>query len=182
MSKVYTKAGDRGETGLLSGARVPKDHLRIRVYGTFDETNSVLGIVLAGSDLPTRERERLQRTQVQLFHLGSELAAGGVVNPGILLVGKTDTDALEREIDEMEASMQPLQHFILPGGTLAASHLHLARTVIRRAERELVVLNRDQPVRPELLEFVNRLSDYFFVFARYVNHLAGKTETQWKAR
>jgi cob(I)alamin adenosyltransferase len=178
--KIYTKKGDAGETGLFGGERVRKDHLRIRVYGTFDELNAVLGLALAepGAD---GLRERLARVQSELFQLGAELATPPGKNAGIALVGDADVERLEREIDAMEAGLAPLKTFILPGGSRLSAALHLARTVSRRAERELVVLHRDEPVRPEVLRYVNRLSDYLFVSAREANRAGGVEDVPWVA-
>jgi cob(I)alamin adenosyltransferase len=183
--KIYTKQGDAGQTGLYGGPRVPKDHLKIRSYGTLDELNAVLGVVLAeaaslkgkGADL----QARLLRLQSELFQLGAELATPSGKNPGIALIEAQHIEKLENEIDAMEAELSPLKTFILPGGTALASQLHLARTVSRRGEREIISLHREESLRPEVLKYVNRLSDYLFVCARFANHLAGVEDVPWIA-
>lgn len=180
--KIYTKQGDEGLTGLLGGDRVSKDHLRIRTYGTFDELNAVLGVVLASSPALNAElKARLTRIQNELFQLGSELATPRNKSPGIELLEESAIGRLEKEIDQMEAALSPLKTFILPGGALEGAYLHLARTVSRRAERELVSLHRAEPMRAEILKYLNRLSDYFFVCARYANHLAKCPDVPWNA-
>jgi cob(I)alamin adenosyltransferase len=179
--KIYTKKGDSGETGLFGGERVPKDHLRIRTYGTLDELNSVLGLALAEEGLSAALRKGLSRVQGELFQLGAELATprGKSVPSG--LIQEHEILSLEQEIDSMERQLPPLQSFILPGGSRVAAQLHVGRTVVRRAERELVVLNRAEPLREPVLRYVNRLSDYLFVAARYANHEAGVADVPWVA-
>jgi cob(I)alamin adenosyltransferase len=178
--KIYTKKGDEGQTGLFGGERVPKDHLRIRTYGTLDELNAVLGVVLASPSVGSELRQRLLRVQNELFQLGAELATPRGKDAGIALVRDADTEQLEQEIDAMEKTLAPLKTFILPGGSPASAHLHVARTVSRRAERELVALHRVESLRGEVLRYVNRLSDYLFVSARFANHEAGKADVPWK--
>ncbi|MBC7690520.1 MAG: cob(I)yrinic acid a,c-diamide adenosyltransferase [Methylotenera sp.] len=177
--KIYTKSGDSGQTGLFGGDRVPKDHLRIRSYGTLDELNSVLGIVLTDSTLADPLKNRLLRIQGELFQVGAELATPRGKEISIQLIEEVQVLSLETEIDEMEAKLEPLKTFILPGGSSGSAQLHFARTVSRRAERELVILHRAEPLRPVLLQYVNRLSDYFFVCARYANHTAGVKDVPW---
>jgi cob(I)alamin adenosyltransferase len=177
--KIYTKKGDAGETGLFGGSRVPKDDLRIRVYGSLDELNAVLGVCLTGKDVPEKLRERLVRTQAELFQLGAELATPRGKALPIAALDDPETETMEREIDAMEKELPPLKTFILPGGTKVSAELHLARTVSRRAERELVTLNRAEPQRPAVLRYVNRLSDYLFVCARYANLKAGTQDLPW---
>ena len=179
--KIYTKGGDAGETSLLGGVRVPKDDLRIRTYGTFDELNSILGVILTEPGLPEPLKAPLLRFQNELFQLGAELATPRGKSPGIALVGDVEIERLEREIDAMEEQLQPLLTFILPGGSRAAALMHQARTVCRRAERELVTLSRDEPQRSEVIQFVNRMSDTLFVMARYANHLAKVADVPWAA-
>ncbi|MBS1961407.1 MAG: cob(I)yrinic acid a,c-diamide adenosyltransferase [Bdellovibrionales bacterium] len=171
--KIYTKKGDQGETGLFGGDRVPKDHLRIRAYGTLDELNAALGLVTGDA--------RVRRIQGELFQLGAELATPRGKTASVALVDLAEVRALETEIDAMEKLLSPLTHFILPGGTPAASYLHVARTICRRAEREIVILHRAEPLRPVVLEYVNRLSDYLFVAARAANHAAGVADVPWIA-
>ena len=178
--KIYTKQGDSGQTGLFGGPRVPKDHIRIRAYGELDELNSVLGLVMieiASSPLGAK----IQRIQGELFQLGAELATPTGKSPGIQLIGDTHTAQLEREIDEMEAALPPLTTFILPGGSRSAATLHLARTLSRSAERGVVALHHEEPVRQEVLRYINRLSDYLFVCAREANRLAGEIDLPWIA-
>jgi cob(I)alamin adenosyltransferase len=179
--KIYTKGGDKGETGLFGGDRVPKDHLRIRAYGTLDELNAALGMALADCSKESPLYEPIIRIQSELFVLGSELATPRGKSLNIHLIGEAETHRLETEIDSMEAKLPPLKAFILPGGTRLSSALHLARTISRRAERETVVLNRSEPLRAEAMGYLNRLSDYFFVCARFANHEAGVADVPWKA-
>ena len=188
MMKIYTKQGDQGETGLFGGIRVPKDHLRIRTYGTLDELNSILGMVISRMDQEEVHdgrflelKSRLLRVQGELFQVGAELATPRGKSPGIELVSMDRVEELEHEIDSMEEKLPPLKSFILPGGTRLAAELHLARTVSRRAEREVVVLHRAEPQRDDVMQFMNRLSDYFFVCARFANHLLGREDTPWVA-
>jgi cob(I)alamin adenosyltransferase len=178
--KIYTKQGDGGQTGLFGGARVAKDHLRIQAYGTLDELNATLGLVLAQHPaLDPGLRGQLERIQSELFQLGTELATPSGRATGIRLLDESAAQAQEREIDAMEADLPPLKNFVLPGGHPASAALQLARTVCRRAERALVSLHHEEPQRPEPLRFLNRLSDYLFVAARWVNHRAGVADVPW---
>jgi cob(I)alamin adenosyltransferase len=179
--KIYTKRGDTGETGLFGGSRVPKDDLRIRTYGTLDELNAVLGIVLSETGVPTEVQRSLIRVQGELFQLGAELATPRGKTVGIQMLDLSQIESLEKEIDAWEAVLPPLKTFILPGGSTSAAKAHLARTVSRRAERELVTLNRAEPVRPVVLQYLNRLSDYLFVLARYLNHKMKIADVPWIA-
>jgi len=181
VMKIYTKKGDTGETGLHGGGRVPKDNLRISTYGTLDELNAILGMVTSDKTLPADLKLRLTRIQAELFQLGAELATPIGKSVGIALIGQTQIEAMEYEIDRMEVALSPLKTFILPGGSLSAAQLHLARTVSRRAERELVTLHRTEPARPEVLQYVNRLSDYLFVCARFANFESGMADIPWIA-
>jgi len=180
--KIYTKSGDTGETSLWGGGRVKKSHPRVNAYGTLDEANSILGLAL--SFMPTSEKttiDRLNRIQYELFTVGSELATQPGQKITIVLIEENSIQQMEKEIDEMEATLEPLKNFIMPSGSSAGSALHLARTVIRRAERDCVDLkfNTGDDLRPEVIRYLNRLSDYLFVTARFVNHALGKTETKW---
>jgi len=180
--KIYTKSGDTGETSLWGGSRVKKSHPRVSAYGTLDEANSVLGLAL--SFLPTGEKvilERLNRIQNELFVVGSELATQAGTKTTIVLIEEDAIVQMEKEIDEMEATLEPLKNFILPSGSSTGSALHLARTVIRRAERECVDLKfiSGEEIRPEVIRYLNRLSDYLFVMARHVNQTLKQTETKW---
>ena len=177
--KIYTKMGDSGETGLYGGARVSKDDLRIQAYGTLDELNATLGVAGADPLIPIQIREKLRRVQSELFQLGGELATPAGKSVPMELIGTIEIERMEKEIDAMELLLKPLTQFILPGGSLASAQIHLARTISRRAEREVVTLHGVQPLRDEILGYVNRLSDWFFVLARFANHLAGIEDTAW---
>lgn len=177
--KIYTKTGDRGETGLFGGGRVAKDSPRIEAYGVVDELNSIVGIVRAFKPGSAIDKV-LRRIQEDLFILGADLATPrSEVRSAIPRIDQSHVLSLERIIDKFELRLPPLKTFILPGGTPVASHLHLARTVCRRAERCLVHLSRSEDVGPQSSVYLNRLSDLFFVLARYANHVEKKKETQW---
>jgi cob(I)alamin adenosyltransferase len=181
--KVYTRRGDGGETSLFGGDRVAKDATRVAAYGAVDELNAVLGVVcadLADADL----LEGLRRVQSSLFDLGGELATPDVEEreaqgKGIPRVADADVESLERWIDRLDEETEPLQSFILPGGARAAATLHLARTVCRRAEREVVSLARVESVSDLPVRYLNRLSDLLFTLARAVNARAGVDEPEW---
>jgi cob(I)alamin adenosyltransferase len=179
--KIYTKTGDAGETGLFGNVRVPKDDHRIRTYGTIDELNATLGLALSEPGVPSDLAVRIRRIQGELFQLGAELATPRKKSVPTAVIDESHVAALESEIDQMESRMPELKTFVLPGGIRLASLLHLARTVSRRAERELTGLHRAEPCRTEVLSYVNRLSDYFFVTARYANHLANVPDIPWVA-
>jgi len=179
--KIYTKTGDAGQTGLVGGTRVEKDHVRIAAYGDVDELNSVLGFVRASwSNSPVDSL--LEAIQHDLFAVGAELATPDSAERGVQLITASRITALEEAIDANEAKLEPLQEFILPGGSLAASTVHLARTVCRRAERGVVTLRRepDIEVRDELLVYLNRLSDLLFVLARVANLTSGEPDIPWR--
>jgi cob(I)alamin adenosyltransferase len=178
-ASIYTRTGDGGETDLADGPRVPKNSARLEVCGDFDELNSWLGLIRC-EPLPNDIVKLLECIQRRLFDLGGELvtvAAG----PGQNAIGPRDVEALEQVVDRCEAALKPLDLFLLPGGTRAASMLHVARAVCRRAERNLVtLLNAERAaVSPALHAYVNRLSDLLFVLARTANHRAGVGETTW---
>jgi cob(I)alamin adenosyltransferase len=177
--KIYTKTGDAGETGLLGAIRVPKDHIRIQSYGTLDELNAILGMILTEAELPKRLNDNLSKIQNELFQLGTELATPREKEVKIPLINEIHIHHLESEMDRMEEDLPPLKNFILPGGTKSGAVLHYARTVSRRAEREIITLHRDEPLRLEVLQYVNRLSDYFFMAARWANQQASQEETPW---
>ncbi len=179
--KIYTKQGDAGETGLYGNIRVPKDDLRIQTYGTLDELNALLGLTRAQGDLPQSLMDTFLRIQSELFQLGTELATPRGKQSGMTLMDLSHIQKLENEIDHMEAKLQPLKNFILPGGARSSALLHFARTVCRRAERALITLHRAEPVRPEVLQYINRLSDHLFVCARFVNSTQKVIDITWKA-
>jgi cob(I)alamin adenosyltransferase len=179
--KIYTKKGDSGETGLFGNVRVPKDDHRIRTYGTIDELNAGLGLALAEAGVPSEIAARIRRVQGELFQLGAELATPRGKKITTVLIDEPHIEALEKEIDDMESRLPPLTSFILPGGARISALLHVARTVSRRAERELTGLNRAEPCRAAVLKYMNRLSDYLFVTARYANHLARIADIPWNA-
>lgn len=180
--KIYTKTGDDGTTSLFSGGRVMKTHLRVEAYGTVDELNSVLGVARAARPHPKTD-EWLAQVQRQLFNLGADLAtpleakADWIVRMDAATVGW-----LEQAIDDMTAELPPLTNFILPCGTLAAAHIHVARTVCRRAERIVVALQEQEPVGEQVLNYLNRLSDMLFTLARWENMQAGIAEDKWSTR
>lgn len=170
--KIYTRTGDRGETSLFGGARVPKNDPRIDAYGTIDELNSHLGVVLA-----IEANDQLLAVQRDLFEIGAHLASPGTSR--FTGVPQSRIDELERGIDAMEAELAPLKSFILPGGTPAAAQLHVARTVCRRAERLVVALHDDDPATQSSIAYLNRLSDYLFVAARFANHKRDVEDVPW---
>ena len=174
--KIYTKTGDAGLTGLLGGVRVAKDHRRVEAYGTVDELNATLGAALAFLEGEDTLRAELLRVQRVLFDVGAELATPSGSPQGRWQLAETEIDLLERSIDAMEAGLPPLQNFILPGGSRAGALLHLARTVARRAERQIVRLHGQEEVDPRILRFLNRLSDWLFVASRHANMKAGHPE------
>jgi cob(I)alamin adenosyltransferase len=179
--KIYTRTGDRGTTALLGGIRVPKDHPRVAAYGDVDELNALLGVVRAADGDPGLTA-LLGRVQRDLFALGAHLAdptTSVARRRAKAAIGAAQTRRLERAIDRAEARLPRLRSFVLPGGTPLGAHLHLARTVCRRAERSLVALHRDEPLDPRLLEYLNRLSDLLFVLARAANQRAGRREDLW---
>lgn len=173
--KIYTKTGDKGQTSLIGGKRIAKDDVRLEAYGTVDELNSWVGCLVA--ELPAgRDKTFLTRVQHVLFDLGSTLAldpgSGDAERYGISFP-PSHTAALEAEIDRMSEALPPLRSFVLPGGTRQAALCHVCRTVCRRAERRMYAMNARYEVPGEVLAYVNRLSDYFFVLARSINHAGG---------
>jgi len=173
LSKIYTRTGDDGSTGLGDGARVGKDSLRVAAYGTVDEANSTIGLLLA-ADVPEDIRSLLTTVQHQLFDLGGELCI-----PGHAAIEDTDIERLEQQLDHYNDDLPPLKDFILPGGGEAAARCHIARTVVRRAERESVALARVEAVRPQAVRYLNRLSDLLFVLARVLARASGHGEVLW---
>ena len=179
--KIYTKKGDTGETALYGGSRVSKDDLRIQAYGTLDELNAVLGMILSQDSVPVFVHDSLLRIQGELFQLGAELATPPGKPIRIRLIQDEQVTQLEHEIDQMESELSPLKTFILPGGSPATSITHLARTVSRRAEREVITLHHSTPLRDMVLQYLNRLSDFLFVTARYLNLKTNCTDIPWIA-
>lgn len=175
LSKIYTRTGDDGSTGLGDGSRVAKDSLRVNAYGTVDEANSCIGVVLAHGGIPNAVQQCLTRVQHQLFDLGGELCI-----PGMALIQDGDIERLEQDLDAFNDPLPPLKDFILPGGGAAAAHCHVARTVTRRAERETITLSRNEDVRPQVVRYLNRLSDLLFVIARVLARECGEGEALWR--
>ncbi len=173
LSKIYTRTGDDGSTGLGDGSRVAKDSLRVEAYGTVDEANSCIGLVLA-SDVPEDIRTLLTAVQHQMFDLGGELCI-----PGHAAIDDDDVERLEQHLDRYNDDLPPLKDFILPGGGEAAARCHIARTVVRRAERETVALSRVEAVRPQAIRYLNRLSDLLFVLSRVLARASGHGEVLW---
>lgn len=178
LNRIYTKTGDKGETALGDGSRLPKDSLRIEAYGTVDEANATLGLARlhAAGELDAM----LARIQNDLFDLGADLCVPETSRhgEGALRIVEAQVERLEREIDAMNADLAPLTSFVLPGGSPAAAYLHLARTVARRAERLMVTLSRAEPVGAPALKYMNRLSDHLFVASRYAND-RGARDVLW---
>lgn len=166
LNKIYTRTGDGGSAGLVDGSRASKSSLRMAAIGEVDEANAAIGVAIAALDASDVAR-RLLTIQNDLFDLGADVATPGEVDGALRIVAR-QIERLEREIDEMNASLEPLSSFILPSGSSGVSALHLARTVVRRAERAAVALNGAEPLNPSLLAYLNRLSDHLFVAARYV--------------
>jgi cob(I)alamin adenosyltransferase len=177
--KIYTKTGDKGETALFGGERVPKDALRIEAYGSVDELNSIIGVIR--SLKPHRSIDNtLGKIQHQLFELGADLATPAAYHsPLIPRIKKSHSASLEKVIDALEKKLHPLKTFILPGGSVIAAQLHLARTVCRHAERNVVRLSRNEDIGDAVIIYLNRLSDLLFVMARYANVLDNHDEVKW---
>ena len=180
--KIYTKTGDSGETGLHGGTRVSKDGIRIEACGTIDELNACIGSVR--SQIQDSEIDAiLHRIQNELFDIGADLATLEThPKAANLRIPPSLTPGLEREIDWFEDQLPPLKNFILPGGSVGGAAVHLARTVCRRAERCVVALAKEEAVNPEVLIYLNRLSDLLFVLARVVNHRLGESEPLWESQ
>lgn len=183
-TKIYTKTGDLGKTSLIGGTKVLKSHIRIETYGTVDELNSFIGLVNDQiTDAPTNIL--LKEIQDRLFTVGSSLACDPEKEPKMKLPDLHEEDVLllEREMDKMNESLKPMKAFILPGGDMAVSTAHVARCVCRRAERHCVQMNDEGLfIDPLVIKYLNRLSDYLFVVARYIAHLKGVAEIEWKPR
>ncbi|HEX7011123.1 MAG TPA: cob(I)yrinic acid a,c-diamide adenosyltransferase [Steroidobacteraceae bacterium] len=175
LSKIYTRTGDQGTTGLGDGTRVEKTHARIEAYGTVDEANSAIGVVLAVPGLPSDVIEALTKIQHELFDLGGELAV-----PGYRAITTEHIERLEETLDRFNEPLPPLKEFILPGGGPAAAACHLARAITRRAERCAWALAKQEPVAPEVMKYLNRLSDLLFVVARVLARHESGQEVLWK--
>jgi cob(I)alamin adenosyltransferase len=180
LDKIYTRTGDEGKTSLGDGTRLPKFHLRVAAYGGIDEANSVIGVAI----LHVADHEALQllrHIQNDLFDVGADLCQPE--RPGrekpLLRITEEQVTWLEKRIDHFNAELEPLTSFVLPGGSPASAYMHLARTITRRAERDVVQLSADDPVNPAVLRYVNRLSDLFFVLARFLND-KGKEDVRWQ--
>jgi cob(I)alamin adenosyltransferase len=187
ITRVYTRTGDKGDTALVGGRRVPKDSPRIEAYGTIDELNSIIGLARAFNDESRNAKARrfldetLAKIQDELFDLGSELATPADAEyPGMYRVGDAEVKRLEGLMDRCQKELTPLKSFVLPGGGKVGSFLHQCRTVCRRAERDLLRLSRAEPLGEWPLKYVNRLSDLFFVLARWAAKQAGAREALWQ--
>jgi cob(I)alamin adenosyltransferase len=175
LSKIYTRTGDDGTTGLGDGSRVPKDSARVEAYGTVDELNSVIGVLLAVPELPPAVTACLTGVQHELFDMGGELCI-----PGLSVITAAHVARLEKSLDDFNDPLPPLKEFILPGGGPAAAACHLARTVARRAERRVWTLAKTEPVSPEVAKYLNRLSDLLFVLARVLARHERGVEVLWR--
>jgi cob(I)alamin adenosyltransferase len=188
LNRIYTKRGDTGDTSLAGGQRVQKDSARIEAYGTVDELNSFVGLAVVSCEEMAGRDPRvglllviLRRVQHELFNLGSILATlPEDVHPKQARITAAEITQLEREIDAMNESLPSLRSFVLPGGTRVNAELHVTRTICRRAERLLISLSRVEPVPPETIQYLNRLSDAMFVWSRWVNHALGAPEILWE--
>jgi cob(I)alamin adenosyltransferase len=179
LTRIYTRAGDRGQTSLGDGSRVAKLDCRIGAFGTVDELNAALGVALAG-ELPAALRDVLERVQNELFDVGADLSVPYGVGDGRLRVSPTQVEVLERDCDRFNAELPELRSFVLPGGTEAAATLHVARTICRRAERDALAAAQEVEINGEVLRYLNRLSDLLFILARAANAAAGRDEPLWK--
>ena len=180
--KIYTKTGDDGTTSLFSGGRVAKDSSRVEAYGTVDELNSYLGVARS-HQASEKTAEYLEEVQNHLFRLGADLATPMDAKAEWLVrITEKEVQWLENTIDELSATLPELKNFILPGGTVVAAHLHVARTICRRAERLVVTLAVTETINEQSLIYLNRLSDWLFTLARYENLQANESETKWRIR
>lgn len=180
--KIYTRTGDAGTTSLVGGKRVSKDSARLEAYGTVDELNSHLGLLISLPATDTPSATFLTQIQNRLFDLGAYLATDNADNPDLTPRGITQDQirAIETEIDRLTPDLPPLNSFIIPGGTTAAAQANIARTVCRRAERRLITLSHTTPVSPLATSYLNRLSDYLFTLGRHLNAIAGQPEKPWQ--
>lgn len=179
--KIYTKAGDKGQTSLFGGKKLPKSHMRIDAYGTLDELNGWIGLLRDQTDIP-EVRSQLLDIQHRLFDMGSSLASDPDKNPMPSKVKERDIEILEEAIDTFTAELDPLRNFILPGGHVLVSQAHIARGVARRAERKVVDLSLHSDVEEIIIQYLNRLSDYLFTLCRLFSHRLGVPEVKWIAR
>lgn len=179
--KIYTKTGDLGETSLMGGMRVHKDDLRIHAYGDVDELNAVLGLCRV-HNTDERIEKILHQLQIELFDLGSDLATPLESPVKVPRVQGSQVERLEQWIDKIDEQLEPLQNFILPGGSELAAKIHIARTICRRAERKIVTLQHNTAIGEDVVKYVNRLSDLLFVMARWANKISGTPEEKWHAR
>ncbi len=179
LTRIYTRAGDKGETSLGDGSRVPKLDCRIGAFGTVDELNAAIGLTLAEPGLPGRLREPLEWIQNDLFDVGADLSVPYGIGDR-LRVEQAHVDRLEQLCDELNADLPMLKSFVLPGGTAAAARLHVARTTCRRAERDALTAQEETGINPLVLAYLNRLSDFLFIAARWANKDAGRDEPLWK--
>ncbi|MBM4260200.1 MAG: cob(I)yrinic acid a,c-diamide adenosyltransferase [Deltaproteobacteria bacterium] len=188
ITKVYTRTGDKGETALVGGKRVPKDSLRIEAYGTIDELNSIVGLARVFNEEKLTDGkahrfldEVLRQVQDELFDLGSELATPPeFFREGMYRVGGKQVARLEKWMDQCQKDLEPLKSFILPGGGRIGAYLHQCRTVCRRAEREILRLANTEEINPDVIKYVNRLSDLFFVLSRWIAKQTGEAEYLWQ--
>lgn len=178
--KIYTRTGDSGTTSLVGGTRVSKASSRLEAYGTIDELNSHIGLLLTLPGIPQTHKKILSYVQHRLFNLGAQLATEPDSKYQPQGIAPGDIEALEHAIDDADAQLPTLRQFILPGGTQAAAQANIARTVARRAERRMIAMAQDNcPTHPDAMRFINRLSDYLFILARIINHTAQVEETIW---
>jgi cob(I)alamin adenosyltransferase len=182
--KIYTKTGDKGYTGLIGGTRIPKSHIRIEAYGTVDELNSWLGVIADQSN-GTQQQDLLKKIQDRLFTIGSALACDPEKERKMIIpdLHPDDIVALEKAMDDMDAHLPELMNFVLPGGNVIASQCHVARCVCRRAERICVAMQmNEEEIDEQIIVYLNRLSDYLFILARYILHIHQGEETIWRKR
>lgn len=181
--KIYTRTGDKGDTGLIDGSRLSKSHLRIIAYGEVDEANSHVGLIISKIEMDSifdDVRKILLGIQQDLFVLGAELANPNSGKDNKMLVRNEMISTIEKHIDNFESELKPISHFVLPGGTIESSLFHICRTVVRRAERSAVALAREQGINQEIVTYLNRLSDLFFVLARVTNKRKKRNDIPWK--
>lgn len=178
-SSLYTRTGDRGTTSLVGGKRVHKNSARLEAYGTVDELNSWLGMVCADTAVTSELRQELRALMSMMFNLGSYLATPDAPSAAAAGITESTVEALERAIDRLDAAVSPMKCFILPGGSEASAKAHVARTVCRRAERRILTLDEECSLDPVAITLVNRLSDYLFALARYLNTLSGTPDMPW---